>query len=76
MPFRLGGPELLIVLVIVMMIFGVGRLPQVGSTIGKAIKEFRKAQFGGSDDESSEGEPDVDPKSLADTRADGHDTTT
>ena len=76
MPFRLGGPELLIVLVIVMMIFGVGRLPQVGSTIGKAIKEFRKAQFGESHDESSEDEPDVAPKSLDDTRTDGQDTTT
>ena len=76
MPFGLGGPELLIVLFIVMMIFGVGRLPQVGSNIGKAIKESRKAQFGESDDESSEDEPDVAPKSLADTRNDGHDAAT
>ena len=44
MPFRMGPTELIIVLVIVMMVFGVGRLPQVGSTIGKALKEFRHAQ--------------------------------
>ncbi len=76
MPFRLGGPELVIILFVVMMIFGVGRLPQVGSTIGKAMKEFRKAQFAESDDEPSEDPPDIVPKSLTDTRADRHDTTT
>lgn len=44
MPFRLGPMELIIVLVIVMIIFGVGRLPQIGGAMGKAIKEFRGAQ--------------------------------
>ncbi|PKB62168.1 MAG: hypothetical protein BZY79_00025 [SAR202 cluster bacterium Casp-Chloro-G4] len=40
----IGPLELIIVLVIVMMIFGVGKLPQVGQTMGKAIREFRKSQ--------------------------------
>ena len=40
----IGPLELIIVLVIVMMIFGVGSLPQVGQTMGKAIREFRKSQ--------------------------------
>ena len=46
MPFVRGiGPmELIIVLVIVMIIFGVGKLPQVGGAMGKAIHEFRKFQ--------------------------------
>ena len=46
MPFVKGiGPmELIIVLVIVMIIFGVGRLPEVGGAMGKAIREFRKTQ--------------------------------
>ena len=44
MPFRLGPMEIIIVLVIVMIIFGVGRLPQIGGAMGKAIKEFRGAQ--------------------------------
>jgi sec-independent protein translocase protein TatA len=46
MPFHpggLGGPELLIVLVIIIIIFGVGKLPQVGGALGQSIKEFRKA---------------------------------
>ena len=36
--------ELIIILVIVMIIFGVGRLPEVGGAMGKAIREFRKSQ--------------------------------
>ena len=39
----LGLPELAIILVIVVLIFGVGRLPEVGGAIGKGIKEFRHA---------------------------------
>ncbi len=46
MPFRIGPTELIIVLVLVLIIFGVGRLPQVGSAMGKAIRQFRKAQAG------------------------------
>jgi sec-independent protein translocase protein TatA len=39
----LGAPELIIILVIIILIFGVGKLPEVGSAFGKGIKEFRKA---------------------------------
>lgn len=39
----LGLPELLIVLVIVIIIFGVGRLGEIGGALGKGIKEFRSA---------------------------------
>lgn len=46
MPFTrgFGLPELIIILVVVMIFFGVGRLPEVGGAIGKAIREFRKGQ--------------------------------
>jgi sec-independent protein translocase protein TatA len=37
----LGLPELLIIAFIVILIFGVGRLPEVGGAVGKSIKEFR-----------------------------------
>ncbi len=40
---NLGPTELIIILVIVVLIFGVGRLGDVGSALGKSIKEFRKA---------------------------------
>ncbi len=42
MPFGLGGPELILVLVVFLIIFGVGRLPEVGSALGRSIREFRE----------------------------------
>lgn len=39
----LGVPELIIILVIVLLIFGVGRLSDVGGALGKSIREFRRA---------------------------------
>lgn len=42
--FRSIGPmELIIILAIVLIIFGAGKLPQIGNAIGKGIREFRKA---------------------------------
>jgi sec-independent protein translocase protein TatA len=42
----LGVPEIILILVIIMIFFGVGKLPQVGENIGKAIRSFKKAQSG------------------------------
>jgi sec-independent protein translocase protein TatA len=41
--FGIGMPEFLVILVIALIIFGPGKLPEVGSSIGKAIKDFKKA---------------------------------
>ena len=41
--FGLGTTELIIILVIVMLVFGVGKLPQIGEGLGKGIKNFKKA---------------------------------
>jgi len=41
--FGLGMPELIIILLIVLVIFGVGKLPQIGEGLGKAIRGFRKS---------------------------------
>jgi len=43
---QLGVPELILILVIVVIIFGVGRLPEIGSAMGKAIRGFREASSG------------------------------
>lgn len=41
--FGLGTQEILIILVIALVIFGAGKLPQIGEGLGKAIKNFKKA---------------------------------
>lgn len=41
--FGLGMPELLIILVIVILIFGAGKLPQIGAGLGKGIRNFKKS---------------------------------
>ncbi|MDD5711665.1 MAG: twin-arginine translocase TatA/TatE family subunit [Smithellaceae bacterium] len=41
--FGIGVPELIIILVIVLIVFGAGRLPEIGGAIGKSIRNFKKA---------------------------------
>jgi sec-independent protein translocase protein TatA len=48
---RLGPWEIALILVIVLIVFGVGKLPQVGSAVGKSIRAFKKAQAGEDDEE-------------------------
>jgi sec-independent protein translocase protein TatA len=43
MPFNIGPGELIIVLIIALVVVGPGKLPDVGSALGKSIREFRKA---------------------------------
>lgn len=43
MPFNIGPGELIIVLIIALIVVGPGKLPDVGSALGKSIREFRKA---------------------------------
>ncbi|HYP40138.1 MAG TPA: twin-arginine translocase TatA/TatE family subunit [Chloroflexia bacterium] len=46
MPFGLQAPELLIILAIILVIFGAGKLPQVFGSLGKGVREFREATEG------------------------------
>ena len=62
--FRGIGPwEIGLVLVIILIVFGLGKLPQVGTVIGKGIREFRKATRGEFDDEK-----EVKPKADTDKK--------
>jgi sec-independent protein translocase protein TatA len=56
MPLGLHLPELIIVLAVALLIFGPKKLPEMGSAIGKSIKEFRKgmSELGGPKDEPVE----------------------
>ncbi|MEK6684603.1 MAG: twin-arginine translocase TatA/TatE family subunit [Nitrospirota bacterium] len=53
--FGLGLPEVIVILVIVLIVFGVGKLPDIGSGLGKAIRGFKKGM-------SEPGEADVTSK--------------
>ena len=55
-PFARGiGPlELILILVIVMLIFGVGKLPQVGQAVGKAVRQFKQSQEASLDGDEAE----------------------
>ncbi len=50
-PLGIGPFELILILAVVVIIFGVGRLPEVGGAIGRGIREFRKAASGDEEEE-------------------------
>jgi len=43
MPFNIGAPELVIILIIALIVLGPGKLPDVGQALGRTIREFRRA---------------------------------
>jgi sec-independent protein translocase protein TatA len=56
---NIGMPELLIVLVIVMVVFGAGKLPEIGAGLGKAIRGFKKATSGELDENEKSKEKEL-----------------
>ena len=40
---QIGMPELIVILLVVIILFGARKLPEIGSALGKAIREFKKA---------------------------------
>lgn len=44
--FGFGMPEIIVILVIVLVVFGAGKLPEVGSAFGKSIRNFKRASEG------------------------------
>jgi sec-independent protein translocase protein TatA len=62
--FGLGIQELLVILVIALVIFGPSKLPQIGSGLGKAIRDFKKGVSGDEPDESGKEEKKEAPKDL------------
>lgn len=66
--FGLGTQELLIILVLVMVIFGAGKLPQVGSALGKGIRNFKK----GVTEIEDIGFADLDEKKKTESKSEHH----
>ncbi len=56
--FGIGAPELIVILVIALIVFGPGKLPEIGSALGKGLRDFKKS-FDGADDQ---------PKSIDEKR--------
>ncbi len=56
--FGFGLPEMLVLLAIVLVIFGAGKLPQIGTAFGKSIRNFKNASDG-------KEEIDITPKGKA-----------
>ncbi|MFC2011281.1 twin-arginine translocase TatA/TatE family subunit [Chloroflexota bacterium] len=52
-PFRMGAWEIVLILVVILIVFGAGKLPQVGQAMGKGLRSFRKGQSGEEDEEES-----------------------
>ena len=47
---RIGLPEVLLIALVIVVLFGAKKLPEIGSALGKAIREFKKASKGMEDD--------------------------
>ena len=65
----IGFPELMIILVIIMIIFGAGKLPEIGSAFGRSIKNFKTSMKEAEEAESVEGS-DNKPGELAEDNPD------
>ena len=67
--FGLGTQELLIILVLVMIIFGAGKLPQVGGALGKGLRNFKKG-VNETDEDIEEGQVEEISKENGDEKKD------
>ena len=67
MPFRMGPWEIALIVLVILIVFGVGKLPQVGGAVGKGLRAFRKGQAG--EDVEEEDEEEAQPKKTARKKA-------
>jgi sec-independent protein translocase protein TatA len=72
MPFGLGVPELLIILIIILLVFGPKRLPMLGRQLGGGLREFKDSVTGksGDDDEPADDERPARPALASSEQAD------
>ncbi|MDN5708886.1 MAG: twin-arginine translocase TatA/TatE family subunit [Planococcus sp. (in: firmicutes)] len=63
----IGVPGLIIILVIVLIIFGPKKLPEIGGAVGKTFSEFKRSTKGLMDDDDEEDKDKKDKKEIAET---------
>ncbi|MDD6570470.1 MAG: twin-arginine translocase TatA/TatE family subunit [Acidaminococcus sp.] len=66
MMFGLGVPELMMILIIGLIVFGPGKLPTIGSALGKSIREFKEAFYAPVESREKEGGKDGKPDAKQD----------
>lgn len=60
MPFRSFGPlEIGLIVLVILIFFGVGKLPQVGGAIGKGLRAFRRGQHGEDEEDEAKEEKQI-----------------
>jgi sec-independent protein translocase protein TatA len=59
MPFRIGVPELLLILVFVILLFGVGRIGKIAGEIGSGIRNFRDGLKGDEEKKADDTKPET-----------------
>ncbi|HEY4567062.1 twin-arginine translocase TatA/TatE family subunit [Planococcaceae bacterium Storch 2/2-2] len=74
MPFgtTIGLPGLIIILVIVLILFGPKKLPEIGGAVGKTISEFKKSTKGVLDDDDDEPKKEVKKEVIVESTDDRH----
>lgn len=66
-----GGPELLVILFIVLLLFGAKKLPELSRSLGKSLGEFKKGQKEGTDPDTLE--DDVEKQEISKAAEEGED---
>jgi sec-independent protein translocase protein TatA len=65
MPFGIGLPEIIIFLVVVLLLFGANRVPEIGRSVGKGMREFKDAVTGRDDEQPPRLPPPEDEERVA-----------
>jgi sec-independent protein translocase protein TatA len=65
--YNIGLPELIVVLVLALLVFGAGKLPEIGKGLGKALKEFKAAsrELTGGGNSAIEDKPAANPEKAS-----------
>ena len=66
----LGFGELILILIIVLIVFGAGKLPQIGDALGRSIKNFKRASHGQDEIDVTPKRSEIDEKSTAPRESD------